>query len=89
MSHDDIWSRLTRAVYIGAAASIAFLQTVRRVVAGHIGPSDFTNSKENDRMLEIDAPQTTVDAMEITAEQKLQFLRCYFSVVRITAAAAY
>lgn len=40
-------------------------------------------------MLEIDAPQTTVDAMEITAEQKLQFLRCYFSVVRITAAAAY
>ena len=69
-------------MYIGAAASIAFLQTVRRVVTKQIGPSDFTNSNDNDRMLEIDAPQTTVDAMGITAEQKLQFLRCYLSVVR-------
>ncbi|KAI9148305.1 Filamentous growth regulator [Paramyrothecium foliicola] len=67
-------------VYIGGAASIAFLQTVRRVVAGQIGPSDFSQNKESESMLEIETPQSTEDAMEIGVEQKLQFLQCYFSV---------
>ncbi|KAM0715806.1 hypothetical protein Q7P37_008320 [Cladosporium fusiforme] len=67
-------------VYVGAAASIAFLQTVRRLVAEQIGPSDFSNSKDSERMLEIEAPKSTVDAMEITVDQKLQFLQAYFSV---------
>lgn len=69
------------AVYIGATASIAFLQTVRRVVADQIGPSDFSHSKESEKMLEIEMSQSTDDAMGTTVEQKLQFLRCYFSVV--------
>lgn len=69
-------------MYIGAAASIAFLQFVRRVVAEQIGPSDFSHSKDSEKMLEIETPKPTDRAMEITAEQKLQFLQCYFSVVR-------
>lgn len=68
-------------MYIGAAASIAFLQVVRRVVAGQIGPSDFSHSKDSEKMLEIETPKSTDDAMEITVERKLQFLKCYFSVV--------
>lgn len=71
------------SVYVGAAASIAFLQTVRRLVAEQIGPSDFSNGKDSERMLEIEAPRFTIDAMEVTVEQKLQFLQAYFSVVRI------
>lgn len=68
-------------VYIGAAASIAFLQTVRQVVAGQIGPSNFSHSKDSERMLEIEAPQLLTDTITITNEQKLHFLQCYFSVV--------
>jgi hypothetical protein len=69
-------------VYVGAAASIAFLQTVRRVVAGQIGPSNFSHSMDSEKMLEIETPQSTDDAMSITVEQKQLFLQCYFSVVR-------
>lgn len=71
------------SVYVGAAASIAFLETVRRVVAGQIGPSHFSHTMNSDKMLEIETPQSTDDTMEITVEQKLQFLQCYFSVVRM------
>jgi hypothetical protein len=70
-------------VYVGAAASIAFLQTVRRVVAGQIGPSNFSHSMDSEKMLEVETPETTDDTMGITVEQKLQFLQCYFSVVRL------
>jgi hypothetical protein len=69
-------------VYVGAAASIAFLQTVRRVVAGQIGPSNFSHSMDSEKMLEIETPQSTDDTMSITEEQKQLFLQCYSSVVR-------
>jgi hypothetical protein len=69
-------------VYVGAAASIAFLQTVRRVVAGQIGPSNFSHSMDSEKMLEVETPEATDDTMGITVEQKLQFQQCYFSVVR-------
>jgi hypothetical protein len=75
-----------RTVYVGAAASIAFLQTVRRVVAGQIGPSNFSHSIDSEKMLEVETPEATDDIMGITVEQKLQFLQCYFSVVRIDLA---
>ena len=68
-------------MYIGAAASIAFLQIVRRVVAAQIGPSDFSHSKDSEKMLEIETPSATDDALEISPEQKLLFLQSYFSVV--------
>jgi hypothetical protein len=68
-------------VYVGAAASIAFLQTVRRVVAGQIGPSNFSHSIDSEKMLEVETLESTDDIMGITVEQKLQFLQCYFSVV--------
>lgn len=82
ITHDSGLTSTCCSVYVGAAASIAFLQTVRRLVADQIGPSDFSNSKDSERMLEVEAPILTIDAMEITVEQKLQFLQCYFSVVR-------
>lgn len=69
-------------VYIGAAASIAFLQTVRKLVAEQIGPSNFSHGTDGETMLEIETPQSTEDTTGITVEQKLQFLHCYFSVVR-------
>lgn len=76
-----------RTVYVGAAASIAFLQTVRRVVAGQIGPSTFSRNIDSEKMFEFDPPESTDDTMGITVEQKLQFLQCYFSVVRTSLAA--
>jgi hypothetical protein len=85
---------LTVTVYVGAAASIAFLQTVRRVVAGQIGPTNFSQNMDSEKMLEIETPQSTDDTMGLTVEQKLHFLQCYFSVVstlfatEITAIAA-
>ena len=72
---------LTVTVYVGAAASIAFLQTVRRVVAGQIGPTNFSQNMDSEKMLEIETPQSTDDTMGLTVEQKLHFLQCYFSVV--------
>jgi hypothetical protein len=38
---------------------------------------------DSEKMLEIETPQSTDNTMGITVEQKLQFLQCYFSVVRI------
>jgi hypothetical protein len=74
-------------VYVGAAASIAFLQTVRRVVAGQIGPTNFSQNMDSEKMLEIETPQSTDDTMGLTVEQKLHFLQCYFSVVSTPFAA--
>lgn len=34
-------------------------------------------------MLEIETPQSTDDTMGLTVDQKLHFLQCYFSVVRV------
>jgi hypothetical protein len=83
---DCQWHSLIDTVYVGAAASIAFLQTVRRVVAGQIGPTNFSQNMDSEKMLEIETPQSTDDTMSLTVEQKLHFLQCYFSVVSISLA---
>ncbi|KAF4508029.1 hypothetical protein G6O67_004467 [Ophiocordyceps sinensis] len=43
-------------VYIGGAASLSFLQVVRRVVAEQIGPSQFSHNAQSETMLEKEAP---------------------------------
>lgn len=78
------WHSLTdtsRIVYIGAGASIAFLQTVRRVVSEQIGPSDFSRGKDNERMLEIQAEQQIEAITSITVEQRARFMSCFLAVV--------
>ena len=56
---------------------------MRRVVAGQIGPTNFSQNMDSEKMLEIETPQSTDDTMGLTVEQKSNFLQCYFSVVRI------
>jgi hypothetical protein len=38
---------------------------------------------DSEKMLEIETPQSTDDTMGLTVDQKLHFLQCYFSVVRV------
>lgn len=83
------WHHLTcvRAVYIGGAASISFLHVIRRLVSQQIGPSPFSHNDKNDRMLEMESPQAVMtselemDDTRLTAEQKQNYLRCYYAVV--------
>lgn len=78
-------------VFIGAAASITFLHTVRQVVASRIGPSPFTSTASNESMLEVESPRAgglpmtiacNSEAVELTSEQKAEYLQSFFSVVR-------
>lgn len=59
---------------------------MRRVVAGQIGPTNFSQNMDSEKMLEIETPQSTDDTMGLTVEQKLHFLQCYFSVVSTLSA---
>jgi hypothetical protein len=72
------------AEYIGAAASIAFLQTVRHIVAQAIGPSEFSHDKIKDNVEGFGLPRSTEDVGDITVEQKMGFLRTYLLVVRVS-----
>ncbi|KAF4922378.1 putative transcriptional regulatory protein [Colletotrichum viniferum] len=73
-------------VYVGGAAAISFLQTVRQVVAGQIGPSPFSHNDDTETMLEVESPETRATtsptaetAVELNVQQKLAYLHCYYS----------
>ncbi|KAL3297138.1 nitrate assimilation regulatory protein nirA [Colletotrichum asianum] len=73
-------------VYVGGAAAISFLQTVRQVVAGQIGPSPFSHNDDTETMLEVESPETRATtsptaetAVELNVQQKLACLHCYYS----------
>lgn len=78
-------------MYIGAAASITFLHTVRQVVASQIGPSPFSTTASNESMLEVESPRAeglpmtiacNSEAVELDQEQKAEYLQSFYSVVR-------
>lgn len=75
------------AVYIGGAASISFLHVIRSLVSQQIGPSPFSHNDKSDRMLEMESLKAVMtlelemDDTRLTAEQKQNYLRCYYAVV--------
>lgn len=80
-------------VYIGAAASITFLRTVRQIVASQIGPSPFSATDGHESMLEVESPRAdglpmtiacNSEAVELDQEQKSQYLQSFYSVVSMS-----
>jgi hypothetical protein len=82
-------------VFIGGAASISFLETVRQVVTTHIGPSPFSHNEGSGFMLETESPQARAKAVvsseiaqnieQLTADQTREYLQCYYDVVSLQA----
>ncbi|WPH03956.1 Filamentous growth regulator [Acrodontium crateriforme] len=60
--------------------SVPSNEMFKRVVAGRIGPSKFSDNISNETMLEIETPELTESSMDITIDQKLHFLQGYLSV---------
>ncbi|VUC35839.1 unnamed protein product [Clonostachys rosea] len=73
-------------VFIGGAASISFLQTVRGLVAEQIGPSPFSHNEKSETMLEVESPRAIRDPepdtreIELSEDQRLHYMRCYYAV---------
>lgn len=76
-------------VYIGSAASISFLQVLRRVVSEQIGPSPFSHNDKAETMLEKASPDQKMTEVstptsvlpECSMSEKQEFARCCFAVV--------
>jgi hypothetical protein len=77
------------AVFIGSAASISFLQVLRRVVSEQIGPSPFSHNDKAETMLEKASPDQKIAEVssppsvlpEITSTEKQDYAQCCFAVV--------
>jgi hypothetical protein len=76
-------------VYIGSAASISFLQVLRKVVSEQIGPSPFSHNDKAETMLEKASPDQKFNEVsspasvlpEVSLSEKQDFVRCCFAVV--------
>lgn len=78
-----------RAVYIGGAASLSFLQVVRRVVAEQIGPSQFSHNAQSDTMLEKESSLSDSDPRLLEAScldfaTKVDLSHCFRAVVSMS-----
>lgn len=79
------------SVYIGSAASISFLQVLRRVVSEQIGPSPFSHNDKAETMLEkaspdqkmIEVTSPSLTLPELSMNEKQAFVRCYCTVVSL------
>ncbi|PHH72546.1 hypothetical protein CDD82_5926 [Ophiocordyceps australis] len=68
-------------VFIGGAATISFLQLVRRLVAKQIGPSQFSHNASSERMLEKPTPLSQpLQYPHVDMAEGLSFVKCYNSV---------
>ncbi|KAM4065648.1 fungal specific transcription factor [Hirsutella rhossiliensis] len=72
-------------VYVGGAASLSFLQVVRRVVAEQIGPSQFSHNAQSDTMLEKEPPPSDSDprlleASHLDVTTKVGLSHCFRAV---------
>jgi hypothetical protein len=70
-----------QAVYVGPAATIAFLQTARQIVIEKVGPSEFSHGQKTAEILEVELPNCTEDFKQVTVDQKIEFLKSYTSAV--------
>ncbi|KAF4781405.1 hypothetical protein HER10_EVM0011371 [Colletotrichum scovillei] len=83
-------SRLLRSahgeqVFVGGAAAISFLQTVRQVVVRQIGPSPFSHNDGMETMLEAESPEarrsiSSDEAVDLGSQQRLDYLKCYYTI---------
>lgn len=74
-------------VFVGGAAAISFLQTVRQVVVRQIGPSPFSHNDGMETMLEAESPEarrsiSSDEAVDLGNQQRLDYLKCYYTIVR-------
>lgn len=74
-------------VFVGGAAAISFLQTVRQVVVRQIGPSPFSHNDGMETMLEAESPEarrsiSSDEAVDLGSQQRLDYLKCYYTIVR-------
>ncbi|PHH62776.1 hypothetical protein CDD81_6668 [Ophiocordyceps australis] len=70
-------------VFIGGAATISFLQLVRRLVAKQIGPSQFSHNASSERMLEKPTPLSQqLQNPRVDMLESLSFVKCYHSVTQ-------
>ncbi|KAK1659129.1 hypothetical protein BDP55DRAFT_697845 [Colletotrichum godetiae] len=83
-------SRLLRSVhgeqvFVGGAAAISFLQTVRQVVVRQIGPSPFSHNDGMETMLEAESPEArrsilSEEAVDLGDQRRLDYLNCYYTI---------
>ncbi|KAK1515585.1 uncharacterized protein CCOS01_12783 [Colletotrichum costaricense] len=83
-------SRLLRSahgeqVFVGGAAAISFLQTVRQVVVRQIGPSPFSHNDGMETMLEAASPEarrsiSSDEVVDLGDQQRLDYLKCYYTI---------
>lgn len=71
-------------VYVGKAASLAFLQLLRDTVTQHIGPSQFSHNARSEDMLETEThhDQLNFSNERCNVEQKRHFIQNYEAAVR-------
>jgi hypothetical protein len=72
---------LTGPVYVGNAATLAFLQFLRQILSRHMRPSHFTENKRGDVMLEVETPKEGVPDLEEEAGQNRTLIDDYFLAV--------
>ncbi|KAK1624124.1 hypothetical protein BDP81DRAFT_330602 [Colletotrichum phormii] len=83
-------SRLLRSVhgeqvFVGGAAAISFLQTVRQVVVRQIGPSPFSHNDGMETMLEAESPEarrsiSSEEAVDLGDQRRIDYLNCYYTI---------
>lgn len=77
-------------VYIGATASLSYLQFVRRIVQHRIGPNPFTDGDFNAFMLESNVDTESPEIpLTLTQEDKKALAQSYLDGVSVSLIASY
>ncbi|OHE99620.1 hypothetical protein CORC01_04978 [Colletotrichum orchidophilum] len=71
-------------VFVGSAAAISFLQTVRQVVVRQIGPSSFSHNDGMEMMLEAESPEARRsisgdETVDLGTQQRLDYSNFYYT----------
>ena len=73
--------KLTDQVYVGNTAALAFLQFLRQILSQHMGPSQFTENRNGNVMLEARISGEGVADFEDSLEDKRTLVDNYFLAV--------
>ncbi|KXH52876.1 hypothetical protein CSAL01_09801 [Colletotrichum salicis] len=78
-------SLLANPIFVGGAAAISFLQTVRQVVVRQIGPSPFSHNDGMETMLEAESPEarrsiSSEEVVDLGDQRRLDYLNCYYTI---------